>query len=221
MDTENLNAMQTAWTQLLTYFRVPSASIRPAFEFLREAYGSPDRHYHNLDHLDEMFRIAGQLMAITDDSRAVQLAIWFHDAVYDPRARDNETRSAELAVMLLGPIGVPRSELDRVTRLILATGYCAEPQPPPDRETAILLDADLAIFGAPEERYDQYAATIREEYEWVPEADYREVRSRILEQILARPRIYWIDSMHKECTTAAQENIRRELAQLRRESPSP
>jgi predicted metal-dependent HD superfamily phosphohydrolase len=206
--------MRLNWSRLLERYRIPAAAALPVFQILEQAYQAPERHYHTLEHLDEMFHVAGRLTAITDDPRAMQLAIWFHDAVYDPRAADNEARSADLAVALLAPIGVPRSELDIITRLILATAHLAHPQPPGDRETAILLDADMAILGAPPERYRRYAADIRKEYHWVPETDYRKARARVLEHFLSRPRVYRTDAMQEACAAAARINLEAELARI-------
>ena len=209
---EDAVLMQQSWVRLLEKYRVDSTQSLPAFEVLVAAYGSADRHYHNLEHLDEMFRVAGRLTTITDDPKTIQLAIWFHDAVYDSRAKDNEARSAELAIALLGPIGVPRSELQRLTQLIQATAHLAHAHPPATRETAILLDADLAILGSPPERYRRYASDIRKEYAWVPEAEYRGHRAKVLEHFLARPRLFWTDTLHDECEARARENLRAELA---------
>jgi predicted metal-dependent HD superfamily phosphohydrolase len=79
----------------------------------------------------------------------------------------------------------------------------------------VLLDADLAILGATEERYRQYAADIRREYAWVPDAEYRAGRASVLEVFLARPRIYWHELTFEEGEARARANLRAELAGLR------
>ena len=211
---ERLAALQQGWAKLLVRYRVVPADAYPVFDVLVAAYSAPDRHYHNLEHLAEMFRVAARLTLITDDPSAVQLAVWFHDAVYDPRAADNEARSADLAATLLGPVGVPRSELERVARLIHATAHLATDRPPGDRETAILLDADLAILGAAPERYARYAGAIRQEYAWVPEAEYRAGRARVLDRFLARSRIFWTDLAYQEGEQQARANLSAERASL-------
>lgn len=210
---EDMVLMQQSWVRLLEKYRVDSTQSLPVFNVLAAAYGSTDRHYHNLEHLEEMFRVTGRLITITDDPKTIQLAIWFHDAVYDSRAKDNESRSAELAIALLGSIGVPRSELERLAQLIHATALLANAHPPGTRETAILLDADLAILGSPPERYQRYATDIRKEYAWVPEAEYRVHRAKVLEHFLARPRLFWTDVLHEECEGQARENLRSELVE--------
>jgi predicted metal-dependent HD superfamily phosphohydrolase len=212
---ERHEAFRQSWLKLLARYTVPPASATPPFDLLVAAYSAPDRHYHTLEHLDEMFRVAGRLSTITDDTGPLHLAIWFHDAVYDPRAKDNEPRSADLAVDLLGPIGVPASTLERVVRMIRATAHRPDDPPPGDRDTGILLDADLAVLGSPPERYARYAADIRKEYAWVPEPDYRKGRAAVLEAFLARPRIYLNDLLFQEAEERARANLRGELTTLR------
>ncbi|MDB5310990.1 MAG: hypothetical protein JWO38_5192 [Gemmataceae bacterium] len=214
---ERLEPMQQSWVRLLERYKVAPADAYPVFDLLVAAYSAPDRFYHTLEHLGEMFRVAARLTTITDDPSVVQLAIWFHDAVYDARAKDNEIRSAELATTLLGPIGVPRSEIDRVGQLVKATAHLADARPPGERELAILLDADLAILGAAEDRYRRYAADIRKEYSWVPDDEYKLGRSRVLEHLLARPRIYWYELMYQEGEERARANMHAELQELSRQ----
>jgi predicted metal-dependent HD superfamily phosphohydrolase len=141
--------------------------------------------------------------------------VWFHDVVYDSRAKDNEHRSGELAVDLLGPVGVPASAIDRIVQMIWATQYAADGPPPAMRDTRVLLDADLAILGASEDRYARSARDIRTEYAWVPEADYRAGRARVLEHFLARPRIYFTGVMFEEGEERARANLRTEIAALK------
>ncbi len=67
------------------------------FSALKQAYETPPRPYHNFLHiahcLDE-FQTVSRLVA---NPQALQLALCFHDAIYDSKAKDNEQRSAELA----------------------------------------------------------------------------------------------------------------------------
>src|SRR5437763_566250 len=94
---ERLELLRHGWTRLLEDYGVGRAAGSPVFELLAAAYSAPERHYHNLEHLEEVFRVAARLGTLTDDPGPLQLAIWFHDAVYDARAGDNEARSADLA----------------------------------------------------------------------------------------------------------------------------
>jgi predicted metal-dependent HD superfamily phosphohydrolase len=214
--SERLDLLRHGWARLLDRYKVAAAAAAPVLDVLVAAYSAPDRHYHNLEHLDEIFRVAGRLATITADPSPLNLAIWFHDAVYDSRAKDNEYRSANLVETLLGPVGVPQSAIDRVRQLVLATAHLTDARGPGDRDAAILLDADLAVLGSTEDRYRRYAADIRKEYSWVPDADYCQGRAKVLEHFLKRPRIFWTDVMHEEAEGPARANLQAELGWLAR-----
>lgn len=178
------------------------------FAELAARYAEPWRAYHDLGHVLDVLSVLDDV-ALTDPL-AVTLAVWFHDAVYDPRANDNEERSAALAAErsanLLGGDWVRRVET-----LILAT---KRHEPTGDPDTAALLDADLAILGASPARYDAYAAAIRREYAWVPDDAYREGRSRVLHGFLGRDRVYRTPRLFARFEAAARRNLRRELGFL-------
>jgi predicted metal-dependent HD superfamily phosphohydrolase len=180
-----------------------------AFADLARRYGEPHRHYHTLGHLAEVLRTVREL-APGDPDPALLLAAWFHDVIYDPRAADNEERSAEHARTVLGSLGVPEAVRAETARLILLTR--AHSAGPDDRAGQLLLDADLAILGAAEGAYDRYAAAIRREYAWVPEEDYRAGRRRVLESFMARPRLYNTEALCARAEAAARANLRREIA---------
>ena len=63
---------------------------------LARIYSGPDRHYHDLRHIQGMLALAEEHAREITDGEAVEVAIWFHDAVYDTRKADNE-QSTELA----------------------------------------------------------------------------------------------------------------------------
>ena len=160
-----------------------------------------------------MFKVASRLADTAVDPAAVQLAIWFHDAAYDPRSTDNERRSAILAAELLRPLGVPEPTLEHVAAMIRATAHNSSA--PSDADTDVLLDADLAILSAEERRYSRYAADIRREYAWVDDAAYCAGRTKVLEGFLNRPRIYRTDRMFSAAEESARRNLLREVEQLR------
>ena len=211
---ERLESMQKGWVRVLEKYGVAPLDVYPAFDALVAAHSAPERHYHNLEHLAEMFKVVERLSASVENPNLLHLAIWFHDAVYDSRAKDNERRSGELAVDLLGPLGVPASAIERIVQMIWATAHAAEAPLANQKDTQVLLDADLAILGASEERYARYAAAIRNEYGWVPEADYRAGRIGVLQRFLAQPRIYYTQLLHEEGDARARANMRAEIATL-------
>lgn len=211
---ERVEALQAGWVRLLGGFGVGPADAYPVFDRLVAAHSEPHRHYHTLEHVAEMLKVVGRLERAATDPAVVQLAVWFHDAVYDPRAGDNEDRSARLAEEWLEQLAVRPEVIRRVAEMVRATAHLAGDAGPPDPDTAVLLDADLAILGAAELRYARYAAGIRQEYAHVPDEAYRAGRAGVLERFLARPRIYHTEMMFIEGEAAARRNLMNELAGL-------
>jgi predicted metal-dependent HD superfamily phosphohydrolase len=211
---ERLDSMQRDWAQLLGGYRVAPADAYPPFDRLVAAYTEPNRHYHTLEHLAEMFRVVGRLANLCRDLRAVRLAVWFHDAVYDPRAKDNEERSAALVTDWLGPLGLPGDVLTRAAGLVRATAHLSGDSSAADPDADVLLDADLAILGASEDRYRRYAEDIRREYAFVPEETYRAGRAAVLKHFLTLPRIYRTVPMAEAGEAAARRNLAAELGRL-------
>lgn len=205
------DSLLVTWRGLFEPPGAPLALVDGAFHALAQAYSRPERHYHNLDHVAELLRTLDGLAGHVRDRPAVYLAAWFHDAVYDSRAGDNEERSADRAGRVLRVLGTPTATIDRVRTLILMTKHH---QTGGDPDGEALIDADLAILGAPDEGYDRYAAAIRREYAWVPEEQYRAGRAQVLETFLQRPRLYATGPLFNVLEGRARDNLRREIAGL-------
>lgn len=173
------------------------------------SYAEPHRAYHTLHHIGECFAHLDAYPIAIDDRLAIELALWFHDAVYDTRAHDNEQKSAELARSALPAFDV--TTLDRIEALILATRHDTVPDDPGEQ---MMADVDLAILGAPAERFEEYETQIRREYAWVDEVEYRGGRSKVLAGFAARERIYATPYFHDLLEERARSNIERSMARL-------
>jgi predicted metal-dependent HD superfamily phosphohydrolase len=212
LESDPLPFLRAAWETLLQPHAVPSPVGAEVFTEIVRLYSSPGRHYHTLDHLADVLRLIEDLHPLAGDPDAVRFAAWFHDAVYDPRAADNEEQSADLAVDRLRRLRVPGETVTAARRLILLTKrHHAQPE---DRDGHVLLDADLAILGAGDADYRCYARQIRQEYAWVPEAAYREGRAAVLRRFLERPRLYFTEPMHSSREEQARRNLRAEITML-------
>ena len=178
---------------------------------LQAAYNAPIRHYHNLDHVLQCLRSLDEVQNRCTDPTAVETAIWFHDAVYDPTRPDNEARSADLAERHLRALGAPEPFVVTIHDLILDTRHSAAPTTP---DGQILVDIDLSILGRPAEIYDAYDRAIRREYVHVPEDAYRTGRASVLRSFLARPSIYVTQTFQEKYELRARENLKRSLIKL-------
>jgi len=172
------------------------------YQELVARYREPHRRYHTLQHLEECFARFEELRAAAEHPREVELAIWFHDAIYDPRRADNEERSAAWARSVAG---------DSVATLVLATRHDALPA---SADATVLVDVDLWILGAPQSRFDEYEAQVREEYGWVPTLVYRRKRRALLESFVARRTIYHTERFLERYEAQARANLARSLARL-------
>lgn len=181
------------------------------FEALAAAYQHPERAYHNLGHviacLDEFDHARG----LCDDPDAVEAAIWFHDAVYDPRRADNEQRSAELAGRVLRQCGASDTFCACVEKLIFVTRHDHTPGTSDGR---LIADIDLAILGKSVEVFDAYEHAIREEYRHVSDTDFRAGRAKVLQGFLSRDHIFATDAFRLRYEDAARANLRRSIDRL-------
>ena len=182
------------------------------FTELAAAWAEPHRAYHTTAHLEDCLHQLDTVAAGEDRDR-VEAALWFHDAVYDPRAGDNEARSAAWAREALGAIGVGRDAVEEVARLVLATRHA---DPPSDAGAALVTDVDLSILGRDPATYDEFERRIRLEYDWVPEQTFRRERSRILVGFLRRRPLYQTRRFRARYEDTARENLARTVARLER-----
>jgi predicted metal-dependent HD superfamily phosphohydrolase len=171
-------------------------------------YAEPHRVHHDRRHLLDVLEAVDALGALADDPAAVQLAAWFHDAVYVIGAEDNEEQSALLAEKRLRG-RVPDPSL--VADLVRAT---ATHDPGGDRNAMVLCDADLAVLGAPADRYAAYAEGVRREHAGVPDAQFGPARAGILRALLERPHLYNTEPARDRWERRARLNIAHEVSRL-------
>lgn len=178
-------------------------------ERLLDAWSGPQRRYHSLGHLQWLLEEAERRRDLIHDARFVGYAIWFHDAVYEPGKPDNEERSAIWAQQSLAS----ETELvGRVARVILMTKNHAEGDAVGD--AALFLDMDIAILGAERPSYAAYAAGVRAEYAFAPDAAFVAGRSAFLKSQLALQFLFRTDVYRAELEQRARENIAWELDEL-------
>ena len=183
---------------------------------LSALYRAKGRHYHGLPHVEALLGLARDYRDRLSDPEAVEAAIWFHDAVYDSRAGDNEAKSAELArERLAGRTGAER--LDRIAAMILATADHEVPSldtPGAIGDAALFLDMDLSILGAPPDTFEAYERAVRRDYGWVDDAAWQAGRAVVLKTFLARPHIFHSAEFRDRFEMQARANLQRSLAGL-------
>lgn len=172
-------------------------------------YDQPWRGYHNRRHIEE----ALDAVQLLGGGLAEQVAIWFHDAVYGLGAGADERASADLADAELRSLGLARSMVAQVVRLVLVTEHHSPT--PGDIPGAQVSDADMAILAAAPERYDESVAGIRREYRQFDDAQFTAGRIAVLEGFLQRPALFHTPHGRRHWERPARANIARELAARR------
>lgn len=200
------------WCQLLQNFHVNQTAAKKTFTQILLAYSTPNRYYHNLEHIYQVLEVIQTLKNQTQDLKIVQLAAWFHDIVYDTTVKDNEDKSANYAVECLLSLSIPPDVIKNVKRLILTTkNHQAFSN---DYDAQVLLDADLAILGSNSSDYRNYTQAIRNEYIWVPELEYFAGRQLVLQNFLQRQNIYFTEIMQQTKEKNARKNLQAEIEEI-------
>ena len=178
-------------------------------------YAEPHRHYHTATHIMFVLRHLHDMCPAPHElSREVIAAALYHDAIYEPRAADNEARSATIATIDLAAIGWPPESCKSVAALIRATaGHLHDGAAEPG-DASLLLDADLAILGADPGAYQAYVNGIRAEYDHIDDDQWVQGRSAVLRHFLDRSRLFITDRMFAAFEHRARANIEAELATL-------
>ena len=195
--------------------RTFDALLGPADDALRDElagrYAETHRRYHTLQHLGECLAAFDGVVALAERPGEVEAALWFHDAVYDMKAHDNEAQSADWAERALREVGVAPDAARRVHALVMATRHDAAPA---TADAKLLVDIDLAILGASPARFDEYEAQVRAEYAWVAEKVFRERRRALLDRFLAQPALYATAHFRERLEAQARANLKRSVKRL-------
>lgn len=199
---------------------------------LLAAWREPQRHYHDERHLRECLSLWQRWRGLAQRPAELALALWCHDAVYDPAATDNELQSAGWAARAISRAGAGSEVAHRVHGLIMATCHLAASSTPGGSvgegggssdaadgvpapgDIALLLDIDLAILGSPPARFEQYDQAVRREHAQVPGHLYRLRRAAVLQSFLDRPAIYQTEEAVALLEAAARRNLAAAISRL-------
>jgi predicted metal-dependent HD superfamily phosphohydrolase len=198
------------WRQLWQGLGVP-APDEALFQDVTARYSEPHRKYHTMQHLDECFDKLQEIRAEAVHPEEIELALWFHDAIYDVKRQDNEKRSADWARSTVLAAGLSVAIAERVHALVMATRHNAVPS---DVDEQILVDVDLSILSAKPDRFDEYERQVREEYLWVPGLRFRAKRRRVLTEFLKRPKIFNTEQFINTYEAQARANLQRSIQRL-------
>jgi predicted metal-dependent HD superfamily phosphohydrolase len=198
------------WDKLVKHFGCGTKSDS-TFDWLNQNYTTAGRFYHNADHINNCLILLDEFDEHISDRNSVELALWFHDVIYEPLESDNELQSAKAAVEFLDKNGIDSDQQQRIYDLIMATSHQKDVL---DNDTQLIVDLDLAILGSEKTIYNKYEVDIRKEYAMVPEPDYRKGRAAVLKSFLDKEFIYTNEHFRARYEENARLNILRALKSL-------
>lgn len=202
--------LESDFESLINKFSDDKSQINLLKEFVISKYSEKHRYYHNLSHINYLLEESRKYKFA--DIESIELAIWFHDVIYNPKSSKNEIESAELAVDKLTELGLVAEKIAKVEKIILATQK--HDSTGLDSDGKLFLDLDLSILGANPETYQKYKEAIRKEYSFVPWFLYKRSRRKILENFLQRETIYFTDEIRQSIESNARLNIQQEIKEL-------
>ncbi len=199
-------SVSQAWARL----RMP----RTLRDDLLLRWSEPHRHYHDVRHLAQCLVALDRLGGAEP---VVELAVWFHDAVYRGIAGEDEEASARLAEVSLAGL-LPDADVTEVARLVRIT----VDHDPHDERGSLLSDADLSILGQIPGRYHVYARDVRLDYDHIDDETWRLGRSDILRTLLGRDPLFRTERGRDLWEERARANLTGELASLDEgDTPNP
>jgi predicted metal-dependent HD superfamily phosphohydrolase len=207
MQNPEIGFFERSWSRAWKSLRAEGDGIT-TMQALIERYCEPHRAYHTVQHLRECLERFDEVCALAVHPATVELALWYHDAIYDVHSKTNEADSAALARETLAAAKASIADVESIVRLIMETRHAASPT---DADAQLLVDIDLSILGAPRERFDEYETQIREEYKHVSDDLFFAKRKEILKSFLSRERIYSTEHFRHKLEATARDNLRRAI----------
>jgi len=205
--------LQQDWDSLAGKLGLAEESSRNIYSTLATAYSAPERHYHGIDHLSQMLGDFKKYRRYADNPDWLEIAIWFHDAVYDFGAADNEERSAGLAKKLLKAEGFPELALSRIQEYVLATKHDS---PPADYDSQLIADLDLMVLAAPYNQFLEYREKIWQEYKGRYSLEqFKAGTIKFYKGMLDKPNIFHTYLLRERYEEMARSNLEQALAEMR------
>lgn len=186
------------------------------WQIISTQYSKPYRHYHSLSHLEDLFSKLDQISALIQKPQIVELAIFFHDLIYEPESKTNEQDSAQWFVNFAKECTTMKPEdISLVERYILQTANHLSCNEQHGHDLLYFLDLDLSILGSHStDQYSKYAQGVRQEYSVLSDEQFCAGRSQFLKKMLAVENLFYTSHFRISIGEKAKENMQRELHEL-------
>jgi predicted metal-dependent HD superfamily phosphohydrolase len=206
--------IRAVWDQLAGKYSNDKVLIDRFFREIERKYTSSRRHYHNLHHIQALLQFCETYAGRLQDRDVVMFSVFYHDIIYNVLRKDNEPRSARLAIKRLLALGVPTDKAEQVKIFIEATQtHTVSSDVTYTIDLQLFLDFDMSILGAGWDDYEAYTRQVRREYRIYPDKLYYPGRRQFLEHCLQTEFIFQTQLFRDQYEIRARENMARELAE--------
>jgi pantetheine-phosphate adenylyltransferase len=211
LETELNKRWNTLWNKM-------GASGNPDIPFaqLMTFYSEAGRYYHTTSHIKSCLDSFDQVKHMANDPEAVELAIWTHDSIYNPRLKDNEEKSTEWAKQVFSEAQIPSISVDKISRLVMVSK--THTPAADDIDEQMMADIDLVILGSHPIIYDEYKDGIRKEYKQIPFYQFRPGRIKVLGSLadrLEKGDLFHLPYFRYKCEETTRYNLQREISELK------
>ena len=204
--------LREVWDQLAGKYCNNAALADRFFTEIERKYTSSRRHYHNLHHIQALLQLCETYAGQFQDREVVEYAVFYHDIIYNVLRKDNEPRSALLAVKRLQALGVPADKVEAVKLFIEATQtHTVSGAVIHTTDLQLFLDFDMSVLGASWDEYEAYTRQVRREYRIYPDKLYNAGRRQFLQHCLQTEFIFQSQLFRELYEARARENMAREL----------
>lgn len=203
--------LKQTFIALLTKYTNDQDLITELWAEIERNYSDKKRHYHTLNHLENLFQQLTEIKTQIKDWDVVLFSLYYHDVIYNSLKSDNEQKSAELAEKRMKSIEISLEIIEGCNAQIMATKahFLSE-----NEDTNYFTDADLSVLGQSWEMYSEYYQNVRKEYAIYPDLIYNAGRKKVLKHFLAMERIFKTNYFYLKFEEQARVNLEKELALL-------
>ncbi len=210
MRTSNQNRFTDLWMRNLIQ-GTPNKGPQ-IYQLLIDAYNEKHRVYHTQQHIEDCLTLFDEIKGHLQHADSVELAIWFHDAIYKINSRDNEKLSADLFMYLSEGVLQPATR-HQVYQHIIATLHNGSEML--EHDTRYMVDIDLSSFGLPWDRFIKNSHEVRKEMSHIPDEEFYPKQCAFQQSLLKHGRFYQTDYFFKNYEQSALNNIADYFVQLR------
>jgi predicted metal-dependent HD superfamily phosphohydrolase len=213
---EPVSKIKYHWNELMQRYCQDISLTDRFFEEIEKKYTGRSRHYHNLQHIAALLQLCEQYSDHLTDKDVVTLAVFYHDIIYNVLRKDNEQRSALLAVKRLYALGIPEDKTAQVKLFIEATQtHTITGTVVNKHDLQLFLDFDMSILGGEWSDYLEYTKQVRREYRVYPDKLYIPGRTKFLEHCLKSEHIFQTPEFRDRYESGARSNMEREMESMK------